>query len=39
MRTVENHREKLKEKLEVQNAVEMGTAALRRGLISGPPSL
>lgn len=38
-RTVEKHRENLKKKLEVQNAVEMATVALRRGLISGPPSL
>lgn len=35
-RTVEKHREKIKEKLEVKTAVEMATVALRRGLISDP---
>lgn len=35
-RTVKKHRERIKEKLEVQNAVEMAAVALRRGLIPGP---
>lgn len=38
-RTVEKHRENIKEKLEVQNAVEMARHAFRRGLISGPGAL
>lgn len=37
-RTVEKHREKIKEKLGVQNAVEMATVAFRRGLIPGSSS-
>lgn len=35
-RTVEKHREKIKEKLQVKTTVEMATVALRRGLISDP---
>lgn len=38
-RTVEKHRENIKGKLEVQNAVEMARYAFRRGLISGPAAL